>query len=185
MPAMASPQVATLIQLMTPDATVIYPSRWKMLLVAAVSAIFVVFGLALFLFKPAGATEHIVVLTCTVVTTLPLLYSIARLVRPSPALVIHSSGIFDNASTLSAGFLRWEEISGVGIATLKGQRSLAIAVKDVDALLGRQPAFKAKIMKINIGILGAAVNIPNTLPISLEELMQTIQQRCPAIQVMS
>lgn len=169
---------------MTPDAIVIYPSRWKMLLVAAVSAIFVVLGLALF-FKPAGATEHIVVLTCTVVTTLPLLYSIARLMRPFPALIIHSSGVFDNASALSAGFLRWEEISGVRITTLNGQRSLAIAVKDVDALLGRQPAFKAKIMKINIGILGAAVNIPNTLPISLEELMQTIQQRCPAIQVMS
>jgi hypothetical protein len=41
-------------------------------------------------------------------------------------------------------------------------------------------------MKMNVGLVGAAVNIPaNTLPISLEELIQNIQQKCPGIQVVS
>jgi hypothetical protein len=99
-------------------------------------------------------------------------------------VVIHTSGIFDNASGLSAGFLRWEEISRVRVASLKGQRFLAVDMKDVDALLSRQSGFKAKMMKMNVRLIGAAVNIPaNTLPISLEELIQNIRQKCPGIQV--
>jgi hypothetical protein len=52
-------------------------------------------------------------------------FAVARLVQPTPALVIHPSGIFDNASALSAGFLLWDEIAGVYVAKLKNQRFLA------------------------------------------------------------
>ena len=183
---MASPQFVDYRPLMNPDAIVIYPSRKKLLLIAFGSALFVALGLCMIFFKPATTAERVVLMVCTAFAAFPLLFAMVRLLRPAPALVIHPSGLFDNASALSAGFLRWDEISCMGIASMKGQRSLAIVVKDLDALLARQSSFKAKMMKMNVGLLGAAVNIPaNTLPISLEELIQTIQQKCPAIQVVS
>lgn len=167
---------------MTPDSVIIYPSRGKLLLLACGGAAFVALGV--FLLQSSDTEERLIGIASIVFFGFGMLYAVARLVRPTPALVIHSSGIFDNASGLSAGFLSWEEISGVYVAKIKGQRFLAIAVKDADGFLSRQSGIKAKMMKMNIKLAGAAVNIPaNTLPISLEELIQTMQQKCPSLQV--
>ena len=169
---------------MTPDATVIYPSRGKLLLITCGGAGFVALGL--WLSRSSDTEERWIGIASVVFFGLCMLYAVARLVRPTPALVIHPSGIFDNASALSAGFLLWDEIAGVYVAKLKNQRFLAIAVKDLEALLSRQSRLKARMMKMNVGLVGAAVNIPaNTLPISLEDLIQNIQQKCPGIQVVS
>ncbi len=172
---------------MTPDAIVIYPSRKKLLLMAGGSGAFVALALFFILSSDPQLQDletRIAGIAGVAFFGLCLLYAFWRLARPTPAVVIHTSGIFDNASGLSAGFLRWEEISRVRVASLKGQRFLAVDMKDVDALLSRQSGFKAKMMKMNVRLVGAAVNIPaNTLPISLEELIQNIRQKCPGIQV--
>jgi hypothetical protein len=94
--------------------------------------------------------------------------------------------LFDHASALCAGFLSWDEISHLFVGKIKNQRFLGIAVKDVEGLLNRQTGWKAKLMRMNVRLAGSAVSIPaNTLPISLEELIQKIQQKCPGIQVIS
>jgi hypothetical protein len=70
------------------------------------------------------------------------------------------------------------------VAQIKNQKFLAIAVTDVEGLLNRQTGVKAKLMKMNVRLAGSAVCIPaNTLPISLEELIRNIQQKCPGIRV--
>jgi hypothetical protein len=169
--------------LMTPDATVIYPSRAKLLLMTAGGAVFVVLGF-LSLPQSADTTVHLAVIASAVFFGLCSLYGIWRLIRPAPALIIHPSGIFDNASALSAGFLRWDEISGVFVGRVHRQRFLAIDVKDVEGLLSRQSWLKARIMKMNVSLTGTVVNIPaNVLPISLEELIQNMQQKYPALEV--
>jgi len=181
---MASPQFTSYTQWMTPDATVIYPSRGKLLLIAAGCGAFVALGL--FLFRQPDQEASMIGIASIIVFGLGLLYPMVRLVRPTPAVILHSSGIFDNASGLSAGFLHWDEISGIYVATIENQRFLAIALKDVDAFLSRQSGFKARLMKMNVGLIGSAVNIPaSTLPISLEELIQKIHEKCPGIQVVS
>jgi hypothetical protein len=181
---MASPQLTAYSQWMTPDATVIYPSRSKLLLLTAGGAMFVVLGF--FLLRSTDVEECLAGIAGIVFFGLCMLYAVWRLLRPTPALIIHSSGILDNASGLSAGFLRWDEISGIFMVSIRNQRFLAISLKNADAFLGRQSGLKAKMMKANVRLVGAPVNIPaNTLPISLEELIQKIQQRCPGIQVTS
>ena len=181
---MASPQLTSYAQWMTPDATVIYPSRGKLLLLSAGGVAFVALGF--FMIPSPDMEVRLAGIAGVVFFGLCAIYAVFRLLRPSPALIIHSSGILDNASGLSAGFLRWEEISGIYVASIRNQRFLAITVKDVDAFLGRQSGLKAKMMKANIRLAGAPVNIPaNTLPISLEELIQKIREKCPGIQVTS
>jgi hypothetical protein len=181
---MASPQLTGYSQWMTPNSTVIYPSRKKLLLLTAGGAMFVVLGF--FLLQSTDTEERLAGIAGIVFFGFCALFGAWRLVRPTPAVILHSSGIFDNASALPAGFLRWDEISSVYVATIKNQRSLAIVLKDVDAFLSRQSGTKSKIMKMNVGLTGAAVNIPaSTLPISLEELIQQIQQRCPALHVVT
>jgi hypothetical protein len=129
---MASPQLAHINQLMTPDAIVIYPSRKKLLLMVVGAAVFVGLG-TFFLLSPDPEFRdwdvRAAAIASVVFCGLCLAYAIWRLARPSPALVIHPSGLFDNASALSAGFLRWDEISRVYVAKIKNQRFLAIAVK--------------------------------------------------------
>jgi hypothetical protein len=80
--------------------------------------------------------------------------------------------------------LRWDEISGVFAVRIQRQPFLAIDVKDVEGLLSRQSWLKARIMKMNVSLTGTVVNIPaNVLPISLEELIQNMQQKYPALEV--
>ncbi len=133
---------------MTPDATVIYPSRGKLLLLTAGGAMFVVLGF--FLLRSTDVEERLAGIAGIAFFGLCMLYAIWRLLRPTPALIIHSSGILDNASGLSAGFLRWDEISGIFVASIRNQRFLAISLKDADAFLGRQSGLKAKMMKANV-----------------------------------
>jgi hypothetical protein len=179
---MATPQLIDYHLLMTPDAIVIYPSHTKLLLISAGGGVFVVLGF--FLLRSTGMEERLAGIAGIVFLGFCSLYGIWRLVRPAPALIIHSSGIFDNASGLSAGFLRWDEISGVFVGRVHRQRFLAIEVKDVEALLSRQSWVKARIMKMNVSLTGTVVNIPaNVLPISLEELIQNMRQKYPVLAV--
>src|SRR5262249_18068977 len=159
---MASPQLAHINQLMTPDAIVIYPSKKKLFLMAVAAAAFVGFAIFMLLSPDPDFRDwdvRAVAIACIVFFGLALVYVVWRLVRPTPALVIHSSGLFDNASALSAGFLRWDEISSIFVARIKNQKFLAIAVKDVEGLLNRYSGVKARLMKMNVRLAGAAVNI--------------------------
>ena len=72
------------------------------------------------------------------------------------------------------------------MAKIKNQRILAVRVKDVENFLSRQSGLKSSLMKINLNLVGAPINIPaSTLPISLEELIQNIQIKCPNIEILS
>jgi len=184
---MSSPKIAHINQLMTPDAIVIYPSKTKLLLLAAGAALFVVLPIFMLLSPDPKLRDwdvRAVTIACIILSGFALAYILWRLARPTPALVIHPSGLFDNASALSAGFLRWDEISSIFVTKVNNQRLLAIAVKDVEAFLTRQTGMKAKLMRMNVRLVGSAVCIPlNTLPLSLEELIRNIQQKCPDIRV--
>ena len=167
-------------QWMTPDARIIYPSRGKLLLMACGCTGFVVLGV--FLYQTRDSGDRIVGLIAISFFGLGLAYTAIRLMRRTPALIIHPAGIFDNSSAIAAGFLRWDEISGLFAARISNQPFLAIAVNDVEEFLSRQPAVKARLLRVNIRLVGAPVAIPaRILPMSLEALIQEIQAKCPSL----
>lgn len=173
---MATPQLTDYHLLMTPDATVIYASRGKLLRLACLGAGFVALGF--FLLRSTSTSERWSGLASILFFGLGSLYAVARIARRTPALILHPSGIFIHG----AGFLLWDEISDVFVTRIQRQLFLAIDVKDVDALLSRQSWPKARLTKMNRSLFGAAVYIStNTLPMSVEELIQSIERKFPAI----
>lgn len=163
-------------QWMTPDAIVIYPSWKRFLMPMLICAAFVAGGL--FLSRSADAEDHMTGILCIVVFGIPILYPLARLVRRTPTLIIHSSGIFDNGSALSVGFLLWDEISSVNIVGIRGQRYLAIEVKDKDAYLRRQSGFKVFVLKLNSKLSSTATYISAmNLSMPLEEIIANIREK--------
>jgi hypothetical protein len=164
--------------LMTPDAAVIYPSRGKLLLLACLGAGFVALGF--FLLRSTSTFERWIGLASILFFGLGTLYIVVRIARRIPTLIIHPSGVFIHG----AGFLRWDEISDVFVKRIQGQLFLAIDVKDVGAFLSRQSWPKARLMKMNRSLFGAAVYISaNALPMSFEERIQNVQQKYPSIRI--
>ena len=165
---------------LTPDAFVVYPSRGKLVLMAIGCIALTACAVAEWL---QGSLEYrIVALAAGAFFGLVFLLIIMRLVKPSPALIVNYSGILDNSSALGGYFLRWEEIDSVFISSMtvsmSRQRFLSITVKDTDRFLSQQGTVKAKMMRANIKLVGAPVNISaNMLSIRLEELLEVIKQK--------
>jgi hypothetical protein len=165
-------------QWMTPDAIVIYPSWKRALLPLLICGGFVAVGFFLYS-GPAGDEDaHFVGLLCILVFGGAMIYPLARLLRHAPTLIIHSSGVVDNGSALSVGFLPWHEMARVEIVQFGSQRYLAIGVKNRETLLRAQSGLKALILKFNSKTFGTATYISSlSLSMPLEEIVSAIRER--------
>jgi hypothetical protein len=106
------------------------------------------------------------------------LYALWRLLRPRPALVINRRGIVDNASALSIGFLSWDDIAELYEYRYQNQVMLGIVPRDLDAVLGKQPAWKRRVLRANLWLGTAPINIPQViLPMKVSELLREIETR--------
>ena len=176
-------------EFLTPDAVVFYPSRNKLFLLIFVAAVLVAANF--FTWKTGKTTHQAVAVAGGVLFGACLLFAIARLVWRRPALIINSAGFMDNSSALGAYSLRWDEIEAIYISSIRAsafsrQRFLSVRLKRVDEFINRQPAFRAKLMRANIRLVGAPVNISAvTLPVTLEEVVTIMQQKCPAGRTLS
>jgi hypothetical protein len=170
-------------QYLNPDATVIYPHRGKMLLlaIAAIAAV----ALSFWVWKTEEDIEyHVAGIVGVVFFGGGLIYFLMRLARPRPSLVLTELGMVDNASALGGGFIRWDEIDNVSITPFRNQQFLAIHLNDPTEFLGRQPFIKASIMRMNQGLVGTPICIPRSaLPMTLEDVIDKIRQKCPGILV--
>jgi len=164
------------------NEVVIYPSKFKMVLLTAGALIFVCVGLALAIWRDeAGLTFWEFAFMAWVVIPLfgfCFLYACYRLIVPKPAVIINHRGIFDNASPLSAGLVEWDEIDTVFTYEYNGQYYLGIVPLNVEAFLKRQSVFKRWMMKINTGLIDAPpISIPqSTLPMKIDELLLKMQE---------
>jgi hypothetical protein len=163
---------------MTPDAIVIYPSWKRALLPLLICGGFVAVGFFLYS-GPAGDEDaHFAGLLCILVFGGAIVYPLVRLLRHAPTLIIHSSGVVDNGSALSVGFLPWHEMARVEIVQFARQRYLAIGVKNREILLGAQSGLKALILRFNSKTFGAATYISSlSLSMPLEEIVSAIRER--------
>ncbi len=158
----------------SPDI-VLYPSRWKMTLIALGGLLFVLCAPLLW------ATGDLFIQAVAVIDVLFFgfcaLFALVRLLRPRPSLVLDQRGITDNASATGVGFIAWEEIAAVGMSRMGVNRFLVIIPHDTEAILARQSSFKRKIMAANMGLVGSPVAIPGHTTMPLEEIMRHIQAR--------
>jgi hypothetical protein len=161
---------------------VIYPKKVKLLAIAVGALLFVILGLYFAQNRvEMGLSLWKLIIICYVGIPffgLCLVYAIYRLLIPKPAVVISDEGIFDNASAVGAGMLRWEEIAHVFAYDYMGQRMLGIIPVNEEVVLGRQSRLKRVMAKMNKGIAPAPFNIPqNVLPISVDELLSRVEER--------
>src|SRR5918993_1464443 len=108
------------------NEVVIYPKKVKLLAIAVGSLVIVLLGFYLARNRAAlGLPPWAIVITSYAGIPffgLCLAYAIYRLCIPKPAVIISDEGIFDNASAVGAGMLRWEEVAEVFPYDFVGQR---------------------------------------------------------------
>lgn len=101
-----------------------------------------------------------------------------RLLRPGPALIIDDDGILDDASGVGLGRIRWDQVGEIDEYRVDDQAFLSIMVEDADALIAQQPFWKRRIIRANLQMGAAAVNIPQgSVGIKLSDLRRVIDQR--------
>jgi hypothetical protein len=161
------------------EKIILYPRRSKMFLIALVSLLFVCAG---FFILSQSDEPHIPQALRIIISFLGIgfgpcfLYALYRIAVRQPALTLSQEGLLDNASGVSAGLVRWEEIERIYTSSLLGQQFVSISVKDPERFLQRMHGFKAKLMRPNIGLVGAPVNLPVTaLGITSAELVVLIE----------
>ena len=164
-----------------PNKVEIYPSRGRLVLPGFASLFFVLLGLWLgFGGEASGIPGWRVVAGSYLGVpffSACLCYAAYRLIARRPALVLCLEGIVDQGSAVSAGLVRWEEIERIFAGSIQQQSFVSIAVKSPDDFLARVGGVKAKLMRMNIGLVGAPVNIPvDALPMTVDEVLQTIQE---------
>jgi hypothetical protein len=92
--------------------------------------------------------------------------------------VINREGIYDNASIVGAGLIRWDEINDLRQCQFINQLYLGVFPKDPDAVIARQSAWKRLMMRLHKHINAPPVNIPQgALPITISELLREIAVR--------
>ena len=161
------------------DDIVIFPSKKKLALLAVGAFVFVAAGIFI-ITKPS--IPWIIQLVGGYLGVaffgLCLGYAALRLLKPVPSLVISKDGLYENASALGAGMLRWSEIADVKIYSFMNQRFLGIVPHNLDKVLQRQGAVKQLLIRVNGGLVDSPFNIPeNALPVTLEEILVHINAR--------
>ena len=95
-----------------------------------------------------------------------------------PAVIINSKGIVDNSSGVSVGFIAWDEIEEIREYKFQNQTFLGITLKDVNKVVARQPKWKRSVIRANLKLGAAPVNIPQSvLGVKVSDLVREIQDR--------
>lgn len=161
------------------EELVIYASRWKLLLLFLRAASSVVGGVRLLVLGLAGPAIDIL----WIIVGIALLfrgpgagYFLFRLLFSRPILAVTEEGIVDNASAAGVGLLRWEEIENVITFEKNKQRFVGIVPKDIEAVVARQDAFTAFLIRYNLREGLAPISIPQMiLPMRVDDLAAALR----------
>jgi hypothetical protein len=105
------------------------------------------------------------------------LFFFRKLFDKEPGLVLTNSGIVDNASAVSAGFIPWSEVIGSEIFEMQRQKMLIIMVKDPEKYIDRGNAVQRTLNKANYNMCGSPITISaNVLKINFSELRALFDQ---------
>jgi hypothetical protein len=105
------------------------------------------------------------------------LLALKMLFNKKPGLVFNNSGIVNNASSVSPGFIPWSEVVGAEIFEIQKQKMLIIKVRDPQAYIGRGSSLRRTLNKANYKMAGSPISISaNALKIDFSELVALFDQ---------
>jgi hypothetical protein len=98
-------------------------------------------------------------------------FAIRKLFDKRPGLIFNSSGLVDNASGVSAGFIPWSEVIGSEIFEIQNQKTLLIKVKNPEQYIERGGPLRRTLNRANYKMSGSPIGIPsNALKVNFAEL---------------
>lgn len=164
------------------DETIIGVGKTKMVAVLLGSTAFVAMGIRMFTLDDAAIQSrrslgdplfvHGLGLVAILFFGSFALYALKKLFDKKPALIFNSSGLVDNASSVSAGFIPWSEVSGAEIIVIGKQKLLVIEVADPRQYIARGNSLQRKLNRANYNLVGSPISITaNTLAINFSELI--------------
>jgi hypothetical protein len=100
-------------------------------------------------------------------------YGIRKFFDKRPGLIFSSVGITDNSSSVSAGLIPWNEISGFNIHELQKQKMLIVLVKNQNKYIEVGNVIKRTLNRTNYKMCGSPIAITsNSLKINFDELLE-------------
>lgn len=113
-----------------------------------------------------------------VLFSLGLVFSVSKLIKSEPALLVNQEGIVDRSSMVGAGDVAWNEIKNITFYQAKKEKVIAIELYDPERLISRQPSWKQKLMRLNKGMAGATIHLSSlNLSCNLYELFPLLYRR--------
>lgn len=169
------------------DETIIEVSKKKIALLLLGAGVFVAIGIWMFSLNDAriqsgrGMNDPMLVhglgLVAIVFFGIFGLVGLKKLFNNKPALILNKSGIVDNASAVSAGFIPWSEVVGTRIVDVQRQKMLVINVRDPEKYLARGSLLKQTLNKANYNMVGSPISISSVaLAINFSELTSLFEQ---------
>ncbi|HXD34827.1 MAG TPA: STM3941 family protein [Pyrinomonadaceae bacterium] len=169
------------------DETIIEMSKKKIVLLLLGVCVFVAIGIRMFTLDDASIQSgrgmnnpmlvHGLGLAAIVFFGIFGLVGLKKLFDKKPALILNNSGIVDNASSVSAGFIPWSEVVGARIVEVQKQKMLVINVRDPEEYIARGNLLQQTLNKASYKMVGSPISISsNMLAINFSELISLFDQ---------
>ncbi|MFN7944005.1 MAG: STM3941 family protein [Blastocatellia bacterium] len=169
------------------DETIIELNKTKIVLLLLGAAAFVAAGIWMFSLDAASIQSqrrlndpmyvHGLGLVSIVFFGIFGLLALKMLFDKKPGLVFNNSGIVNNASSVSPGFIPWSEVVGAEIFEIQRQKMLIIKVRDHQEYIARGSTLRRALNKANYKMAGSPICISaNALKIDFSELVSLFDQ---------
>lgn len=100
-----------------------------------------------------------------------------RALRRKPALILDADGFTEQASLLSAGFVRWQDVQRIEDRRFRRRTFVTITLTDRAAFRARLPAWHRLALRLNGPMLAGDILIPDSvLPMSPAALVNTMRR---------
>jgi hypothetical protein len=100
-----------------------------------------------------------------------------RILSPNGGIVLNSEGIIDHASSAAAGFIPWDEIRGMSVFEMSGQKMLILHVTDPQKYIEQGSALKRKLNSSNYNMCGSPISFSTkTLKANFDELQYIFER---------
>ena len=105
------------------------------------------------------------------------IYGCIKVFDGRPGLIIDDQGIVDNSNAVSAGRIFWDEIIGLRVSEIAGQRFLTIEVTDPQKYVERCGFILRMLNAANTKMVGSPINISsNSLKVNFDELVRMLTE---------
>lgn len=100
-----------------------------------------------------------------------------KLFDKKPGLILSNTGITDNSSGFSAGFVAWNEITGFDVYQTHNQKMLVVLLNNPEKHIEMGSAFRRTLIKASYKMSGSPVVITSSsLKINFDELLKTCNE---------